>query len=393
VTLDPGQKRTISTLPKTAQIAGLMTKLGPDIPTISRRLGIQKETARYQYKDLIIRKGFALQAMVNHEGLGLRRVVMKAKVNAQYEPYAREMFFAMNEFCYVVSFSSLLPDAAYMLHANVPVEHKEDFIDFMSRLKEIGLFDSIEFYTFDWFRNIPMRVEFYDFDRGIWDFDWTNPVKLTRDEVEIQTPELEFDQIDLLILKEMYVDATSSLLELRDAINTNDGIDINYKTLWRHWVMHVQGRKMINGYKINWIGTKYDFVADKAKQRQHRYVLIALFVKGISQAERGSLISEMNRLPFLWCEAAGDDYHAQIAFPVVMVNEAFSFLMKIMSPYGSRASYSIIDQTNALTFTMSYRLYNSYENGWNFEPENLLAKFESLSLKISATRDGPKLAD
>src|SRR5207253_8709643 len=67
-------------------------------------------------------------------------------------------------------------------------------------------------------------VEFYDFDRGIWDFDWTNPVKLTRDEVEIQTPELEFDQIDLLILKEMYVDATSSLVEVRDAINKNDGV-------------------------------------------------------------------------------------------------------------------------------------------------------------------------
>ena len=385
---EPIVKKPGTPLPEMAQLAKLIMRNGPDIDNIARISGQYKETIRYRYKEKILKKGFALQAIMDYEGLGLRRVVMKVKVNSTYASYAREMFIAMNKLCYVTSFTFLLPEGRFMIHANVPKELKTGFVDFMGKLKEMGIFDELEVYTFDGFRNIPMRAEYYDFDHGVWDFDWTRRVEPGKDEVEESSAEFTYDKVDLLILKELHTDATRSISEIRDAIKATDGIDINYKTLAWHWIKHVQEKKMIKGYRLNWMGTSYDFAAERAKQRQHKYVMIAIFVKGVTQAERASLRSDMNKLPFLWCEAVGEDYHAQLAFPVEMVNDAFSFLEAPISRFGSRASYHVMDQTNALTFTISYQLFDNSEREWKMDIPDLVARFQNLVIKIGGNSDG-----
>jgi DNA-binding Lrp family transcriptional regulator len=385
---EPTGKKQSTPLPEMAQLAKLIMRNGPDIDNIARISGQYKETIRYRYKEKILKKGFALQAIMDYEGLGLRRVVMKVRVNSTYASYAREMFAAMNKLCYVTSFTFLLPEGLYMIHANVPKAFKASFVDFMGKLKEMGIFDTLEVYTFDWFRNIPMRAEYYDFDHGVWDYDWTRKVEPSKDEVEQTSAELTYDKVDLLILKEMHADATRSISEIRDAIKATDGIDINYKTLAWHWIKHVQEKKMIRGYRLNWMGTRYDFVADKPKQRPHKYVLVSVFVRDVNQAERASLRSEMNKVPFLWCEAVGDDYHAQLAFPVEMVNDAFSFLETPMSRFGDRASYHVMDQSNAINFSISYQLFDNSEREWKMDVPDLISRFQNLVLKIGENSEG-----
>lgn len=365
-----------------AQLAKLLMKMGPDIDRIARISGQYKETIRYRYKEKILGKGFALHGRINFEGLNLRRIVMKVKLNELYSQYSRELFFAMNKLCYVTSFTKLLPEGTYMMHANVPTQFRGEFIGFMTRLKEIGMFDTIEFYNFDWFRNVPMRAEFYDFDHGVWDFNWTKTVEPGNDDTGGQFEPFTFDKLDLLILKELQGDATRSLSEIRDSIKAVDEIDVNYKTLAWHWARHVEEKRMINGYALKWMGTNYDPVADKGLHRQHRYVMIPVFVRRTTESERIRLITEMNRVPFLWCEAGGEDYHAQLAFPIEMVNDAFSFLNSVMAPLGSRASYHIMDQTSAIGFTFSYQLFDDEKRSWTFASDELLARFQSLILRI-----------
>jgi hypothetical protein len=384
---EPTGKKIGTALPEMAQLAKLIMKNGPDIDNIARISGQYKETIRYRYKEKILKRGFALQAIMDYEGLGLRRVVVKVKVNETYTSYAKEMFMAMHKLCYVSSFTFLLPEGLYMLHANVPKAFKANFVEFMGKLKEMGIFDTIEVFDFDWFRNIPMRAEYYDFDHGVWDFDWTSKVEPSKDQLEESSAELTYDKVDLLILKELQRDATRSISEIRDTIKADDGIDINYKTLAWHWIKHVQEKKMIRGYKLNWMGTRYDFAADKAKQRQHKYMLVAVFVKGVTKTEVASLRSEMNKLPFLWCEAMGENYHAQLAFPVEMVNDAYSFLETPISQFGSRATYHIMDQTNALTFTISYELFDNAQREWKMDVPDLVGRFQNLMMKIGGNSD------
>lgn len=379
---EPTRKSSASPIPEMAQLVKLIMKMGPDIDRIARVSGQYKETIRYRYKEKILGKGFSLQARLNFEGLGLQRIVMKVRVGDLYSGYAREMFIAMNQLCYVTSFTGLLPEGNYMIHANVPREFKDDFIDLMKRLKDQGIFTSVDFYTFDWFRNVPMRAEYYDFEHGVWEYDWAKPVEHGKEDNEVGFEPFTFDKMDLLILKELQKDATRSLSEVREAIKSTDGIDINYKTLAWHWIRHIQEKRMLNGYVMRWMGTSYDSLADKAKHRQHRYVIVPVFVHGVSDSERISLISEMNKTPFLWCEAGGQDYHAQLAFPVEMVNDAFAFLNTVMSKFGERATYSITDQTNALGFVISYQLFDDQQRKWSFQKMEVFNRFQSLVMKI-----------
>jgi hypothetical protein len=387
---EPTGKNVGTALPEMAQLATLIMKMGPDIDRIARISGQYKETIRYRYKEKIIGRGFAVHARVNFEGLGLQRVVMKVTLNGAYSTYAKELFVAMNKLCYVVSYSQLLPDGNYMLQASVPKEHKQRFMDLMKKLKELGIFEAVEFYTFDWFRNVPMRAEFFDFDHGLWDFDWTRTVEPGKNDNPGPLESFTFDRLDLLILKELQIDATRSLSEIREAILANNEIDVNYKTLAWHWAKHVQEKRMVNGYVLRWMGTTYDSATERAKHRQHKYIMIPVFVRGVSDAERVALMAEMNKIPFLWCEAAGEDYHAQFAFPVEMVNDAFSFLKDALAGFGSRATYSVLDQTNSLSFTFSYNLFDDESRLWAFNGPELEARFESLVLKIREGSGQPR---
>jgi hypothetical protein len=387
---EPTGKNVGTALPEMAQLATLIMKMGPDIDHISRISGQYKETIRYRYKEKIIGKGFAIHARVNFEGLGMQRVAMKVSLNKDYAPHARDLFVAMNKLCYLVSFSQLLPEGSYMLQASVPKEHKSGFIDLMKKLKGLGIFDSIEFYTFDWFRNVPMRAEFFDFDHGLWDFDWTRTVEPGKNDNPGPFEPFTFDKLDLLILKELQMDATRSLSEIKESIKANNGTDINYKTLAWHWAKHVQEKRMINGYVLRWMGTTYDSVTERAKHRQHKYIMIPVFVRGVTDEERVALMGEMNKVPFLWCEAAGEDYHAQFAFPVEMVNDAFSYLKDALARFGPRASYSVMDQTAALSFTFSYALFDDEAKKWTFNEAELAARFESLVLKIREGSGQPR---
>jgi hypothetical protein len=381
--VEPPGKNTGSALPEMAQMARLIMKLGPDIDLIARISGQYKETIRYRYKEKILAKGFAIQARLNFEGLGMQRVVLKVSLDDSYARYAREIFLAMNKLCYVVSFNQLLPEGNYMLQASVPREYKQPFIDLMNRLKEIGIFRSVEFYTFDSFRNVPMRPEYFDFEHGDWDFDWNKTAEPAHEEDEAMPPgRFTFDKLDLLILKELQADATRSLSEIRESIKSKNELDVNYKALAWHWTRHVQEKRMINGYVLRWMGTTFDSVNERVNHRQRKYIMIPVFVRGISDSERVELTGETRRIPFLWCEAAGEDYHAQFAFPVEMVNDAFTFLRDTLERFGSRASFSVFDQTNALSFTISYRMFDDDRREWTFEGPELVSKFEKLVGKI-----------
>lgn len=365
-----------------AQLAKLIMKMGPDIDLVARVSGQYKETIRYRYKEKILGKGFALQARLNFEGMSLKRVIMVVKVGEEYSAYAKEVFAAMNRICYLTSYAALLPEGTYMVQATVPNEFKDDYIEMMKRVKDLGIFTSVEFYNFAWFRNVPMRAEYYNFDQGIWEFDWDNPVEYGKDDHDGPSEEFGIDKIDLLIMKELQVDSTRSLSEIREAIKAVDGIDINYKTLAWHWIRHVQEKRMISGYTLRWAGTNYNPSSDKLLHRKHRYIVIPILIRSVSDMERVKLMSETNKVPFVWSEAAGEDYYAQFAFPLEMVNDAFAFLRSLLSRFGERASYHVVDQSNAAGFTLSYQMFDDGKRKWIFEKEEMLMRFQNLMMKI-----------
>ena len=362
---------------KTAQMVKLISEIGPDIPEISRRLGQFKESVRYRYKVKILDKGFAVQAAVDYEKLGLKRVMFVAAFHKAYKPYANTILSAMNELCYVVFFAKTLPKGVYIVDAVVPAEFVESYTEFIHALKQKGLFSSVEVSTFEWARNPPMRAEFYDFDVGRWDFDWSRLPALAAQRASYEPSNRErFDMVDLLILKELQIDATKSLTEISAKLG------INYKKLAWHYTTHVTDRQLIRSYRLNWMGTRYDYKLEKALHRKHRYMSLVVLVKNISDYERMELMSKLNGLPFLWFEATGKNYYANFALPIDSITEALVYLESSLETVEDRSEYYMLDSANALTFTMSYQLYDQNQKKWVFNGPELLSRFENLLMKI-----------
>jgi DNA-binding Lrp family transcriptional regulator len=358
-----------------AKLVKLISEIGPNIAEISRRLGEFKETVRYRYKKQLIDKDFAIQAIVNHEFLGLKRIVFVAQFPEYMNSFITPILSSMNELCYVVGFEKMLLEDKWIVNASVPAEYIDNYVDFLITLKGMGLFESISLYQFEWFRIVPMKAEKYNFETGRWDLD----LKATPsyDAVSYNpTPKGEFDYTDLLILKELHMDATQTLKEISEKIG------VNYKKMAWHYLNHIRPSGMIKGYILNWMGTKYDYAIERALHRKHRYLRTDILARDLSDSEKLELASKVSILPFVWAEALGKDYWVQIAIPVDYLVEVLQFLGETLSSIGERVKLYFMDQTNALAFTVSYKLFDSQANRWKFEPTELIPKFESLLIKI-----------
>ena len=362
---------------RTVQLVKLLTELGPDIPEISRRLGQFKESVRYRYKEKIMNRGIAIQGAVDHERLGLKRMIVIADVSEPFKGYAQAIFAAMHELCYVVGFTKTLVDREHVVNLSVPSEYVSAMRDFFQELNSKGMFTRMEVLEFDWFRTVPMKPEFYDFDTGRWDFDWQKGGSNDyQSAAHVPSERSKFDYIDLLLIKELQVDANKSLKEIAEKLK------INYKKLAWHHTVHVLNRKMLSGFTVNWMGTRYDYTLEKALHRKHRYFAADLFVRDVSELELMTLRQGIDRLPYLWGEAGGRNYFAEFAIPVDNVVEGLQYLGEITQGVRDRMSIYPIDQTEAARFTIAYQLYDESARKWLLDQEKLSEKFGELIVRI-----------
>ncbi len=364
---------------RTVQLVKLLSDVGPDSPEISRRLGQFKESVRYRYKEKILNRGFAVQAAVDHEKLGLKRLMIVAEASDSYRNYAQAIFTAMHELCYVVGFAKTLVGGEHVVNLSAPAEQIRDLRGFFDTLKENGMFSNLEILEFDWSRTVPMKAEFYDFDTGRWDFDWQKAGSDDYKAAEYApSSRTNFDYVDLLLVKELQMDANKSLKEIADKL------DINYKKLAWHYTTHVLARKLIHGYTVNWMGTRYDYTLEKALHRKHRYFAVDLFVRDVSEMELMTLRHSIDGLPFLWGEAGGNNYFAEFAIPVDNVVEGLQYLGNVTHNLKDRLRIYPIDQTEAARFTIPYKLYDSTAKSWTLNTQDLMVKFGQLMMQIKA---------
>lgn len=90
----------------------------------------------------------------------------------------------------------------------------------------------------------------------------------------------------------------------------------------------------------------------------------------------------IGRLPVVWMEAAGRDYHAQIFIPTEMIMEGLQYVEEVMKPMRHKSAFYMMDHMNATGFTFSYKLYNEEIQAWDFNREELMAKFKALELQM-----------
>jgi len=359
----------------------LISQLGPNINLVCKKMGVYRETGRYWYTKKLLAKGFAVQAAVAYERLGLKYVVMVVDFEDAFEKYAKPILWAMSELCYVRYYNRTLPGGEYVVHAIVPEENVAGYSSFLEELRDKGIFRSVNIFVADWHRNIPMRTEFFDFDRGAWDFDWGKLATKHHDGDEMRPHgKADFDRLDLEILKQLQLDASATFTKI--AVKAGSTM----KNIQYHYWKHVVGRGLIRNYRVNWLGTRYDYSREVAMHRMHRQLLLNLLVVGITERERLEARAGLNQFPCLWAEAVGEGfYYAEIAFPSDAAAEGYAALARALHPMRRKYTLYVADHTNGIGFTLNPKLYDPAESAWRFRSQELLPRFEELVLKVKRT--------
>lgn len=342
---------------------------GTDFSKIGRLMGENPAIVRYRYNRLV-KKKFFFQGAANHRAIGLKRVTAVVRLSKDFVPVAQKAFWELSESAYLVNVQARV-DGTHFLQASVPVELVDEYRLFLTGLKSIGFFtDELDFRTHEWFRILPMKVENYDFDSGLWEMDLSKIVP--KAEVKIAPMKLEkFDRIDLLIIRRLQVDGSVPVRAIAKKLG------MNYKKVLRHH-RHVMDRKLVPFYRLNWLRTSVDPHTKAWLTPLHSFIPVYLDVRDVQGPELDKLMLAVHRLPFASAEMGGPGYSCFLPIPLTLANEVFEYLHQVISDYYGRATLTISEIKDAIAFTVIPELYDQRAHRWTFNPQTTLDRIRSL---------------
>jgi DNA-binding Lrp family transcriptional regulator len=355
-------------------------EVGPWIGEVARRTGVYKETLRYRFHKYFLERGFVVQANLDYHRLGLKRLVIIAKVAPIFEQHSVAIMSALSEMCYLTGFAETTLEGLYIMQVTVPSELRDECGELYKRLHDLGIFTKMQTLRFEEVRSVPMKPEYYDFSEGCWSYDWqgeeiTGVALVPSGKADVE----RYDMSDLLILKELNIDANQTLTAIAGKLK------ISSKTLQHHYANHVLGRGLLKSYKILWQGTRYNAKTEKAESKHHTYFGVALLVTGTTEGQRAKLLANLNQMPFLWFEASDPNYYAELFIPIDSYNEFLRRIRELAVRTETRPQLFILDHNKALRFTIAYRLYSQEKKKWQLNSADVIARFENLVVNVKSS--------
>jgi len=363
------------------QMAHCLAEGGPNINEIARQTGQYKETVRYRYHKFFLDKGITVQAAPSYPRLGFKRLIVVAKLARSCEANAKSIFTALRELCYLHSFTRVMLTGEYVIHVAVPSELAERCASVYRALQESGLFRELEILEFEQMRNPPMKPEFFDFVRGTWSFDWNSArAKDTKLPLSVRPTVEKYDKVDLLILKELDIDASRTLVKMVE------NVKVSLKALEFHYRGHVRPRGLIKGYRLVWQGTKYDREQRRAVSRKDSVELTILLKDG-TREEVAELMLLLNSTPFLWSEAYGGAYCAEVFLENYAYIGFLEYIDEFANKVGKKLRVLIMDQSHALRFVIQYKLFDGVSKKWLLNEQAVLNALGSLAPVVRRDAD------
>ena len=360
-----------------ASVAKHITQVGPRINEVARRSQQHKESVRYRYRKFFLGKGMTIQATPNYPRLGFTRLIVFAKLAPELESRATAIFTSMSESCFLRSFTRTIIEHEYIIHVAPPRHLKEECSAVFRRFLEAGLFTECSILEFEEFRNPPMKVEFYNFPDETWKFEWPQP----GDEkptfaLKAHEKVQKYDRFDLLILKELEIDARRTLAQM------SERVAVPVRLLQFHYLNHVEGRNLVRAYRLSWPGSRYDYEHGRPVTRKDRYVEATILLEGATRSENAELRVLLNRIPFLWSEAFEPNYCAEVFIPNDLYIGFLEYLEDFAGRVGEKMKVFVMDQDRALRFTISYQLFDAETKNWRLEQDSIDGMLDDLVARV-----------
>lgn len=356
-------------------IVKALVEVGPNPNTIARMTDQKKESTRYRYYHFVLGRGLKVQAMPDYARLGLQRIVCVVSFKQPYDEQIIQVVTQLNEKAYAIGYQKIFMSEDYLLYFEAPDEHIDGIRTLMKKLEDLGILELKEFHAFANSRTPPMRSENYDFLAEEWTFDFTARMKKENMWQPHGSSRVKCDLVDLLILKELHIDANASFAAMAKKLK------IGYEKLVWHYNTHVKVNKMVGTYRVRWIKSRYDVKDAKIKQRVHGYVPVALLVGQSKTEEAGRLIKTLENLPFLYFEAQGEEYFGVLYVPHEMYLDMLKHLTPVVSACRSARIFTL-DDSSAAQYTFAYQLFDQEASTWSFNIDTTIEALTELVPKV-----------
>lgn len=224
---------------------------GPrNLEKLAQEIDMPVQTVRDRTKRLESLFSLRLQANIYHTYIGLKKAFVFAKANPGFEDLLMDCLKAEGFYLYLAR-TYAPPGGLYGIYG-IPFEHTADFEDFIREIDELNVTESINLFWSTCIQTINVTDDWFDQESNAWTFDWekwvrkieSQGVQLPPTLMEADSYPQKADQIDLLILTELEIDATS---RLRDVAKT---LNLSPQKVQYHFTNHIIERGLIEGYAV-----------------------------------------------------------------------------------------------------------------------------------------------
>ena len=346
------------------QIVKYAKEVGPrNAALIARYTGIPSSTVRYSLRSLLMRRGIHFRASVNHSRIGLTRHLLRLSFDPSYPRNPEEVLQTMAKGAFLEWYGKTIPQGDYYTLVALPPPLEHHYNRFLEHLVESGVLQNHRSYCMDWSRLRSLDENDYDLRRGRWKVDWE---ALDKRRVPVEEPPTEpigpsaADKTDLLILKEIQLDATQRLSKMVRTLN------LTYRTVYYHYTEHVVAQGLINRF----------VVYPGPTERDGRGTAIVHLLRGLSTDELVLAENLFQRLPFTWMDSiSGEDrlYMIYTALPNSELSNMFRYISHLPLAIKEKYSFELLDVDHIKNFTIPYEMMEK-DGVWGFEPRRALEK-------------------
>ncbi|PSN90869.1 hypothetical protein B9Q08_03880 [Candidatus Marsarchaeota G2 archaeon ECH_B_SAG-M15] len=233
-----------------AVVRGLM-EFGPrDIRHLSKLMGVPYNRAIASYKRLRRMLGLQIRAAPNTDLLGLTHVFFEATLSPEYRRVGLQAFKGVSSLNYL-STNAISPTELFGILYVPTGPRREEYLGLFDELVDGGFLECYSIRSFPEIVRLSLRPEYVDWESGEYVFDWDS---LTPRPAEpgVYDPSHKplADRLDLLLLKELELDASKSFPEISEQLYRKHGVRVSDRLLLYHYENHLVPRKMFSKYRV-----------------------------------------------------------------------------------------------------------------------------------------------
>ena len=322
----------------TAKVVSALMELGPCYTRISEATGVPISTVRYIVNEKLPKLGLVVKASVDYNMLGLDRYLVFLDVNSPPH-HAATLLDVFGELLYLDYYTFLMKERKFLALFVVPPKFKESFYFFLEKLLQTGVLRNYDVKKLNYMRTIPLRVECFDFRKGVWIQNWEQVPRKTKITTSgSNLTQLKINQLDLRILAELQKNVFVKHVDLAKKLG------VSRQTIKRHYEKVV---KAIHHYLVSWVPLENpDLIATP--------VIVKL---PSTYAAREVVLN----IPFSYMEMNSEDreYYAILLLPSI----GFYRTIKYLTEHTEIKQMDFPSMEYSMKFTVHYNLYRD-QAGW-----------------------------